>query len=162
MRSICLWMIFLVFFTCFGCGEDEKALPFTPYNTPPEPYNEPVKKLIELSIPIVDGTFVVSAGSFQSFKFEVTDDMLNPTIEGKFEVIELDANVFVFDEINFKNWKANVGGVKVWFQANRVAAGKINRQLIPDIYYLVLDNTFSLFAPKTIQIKLDLKYSKWV
>ena len=122
------------------------------------------EELIRFSIPIADGIFTIAAGDFQSFKFEVTDDMVNPIVEGEFEVLAgVDVEVCVFDEINFKNWKAGVEGARAWFCSGKVAAAKIkNLRLNPDVYYLVLINTFSLFTKKKVQVKVELNYSKWV
>lgn len=82
-------------------------------------------------------------------------------VEGEFEVLAgVDVEVFIFDEINFKNWKANVAGVRVWFQSGRVAAGKIEEVLLPGTYYLVLNNRFSIITRKNVQIKAELRFFK--
>ena len=132
--------------------------------SPPPPKEEPEKKLIDIAIPIANENFIVPAGNFHAIKFEVIDDMIFPIVEGEFDVLAGgDINVWIFDEINYKNWKANVAGVKVWFQAVRVAAGKISAGGFSlGTYYLVLDNKFSWFTKKTVKVKAELIYLKEV
>ncbi|MBC8462167.1 MAG: hypothetical protein H8D67_29720 [Deltaproteobacteria bacterium] len=172
-------LAFLTF--CFlGCGEDREANDWsgtwtpppesdTPKEPPPKQESdipkEPPLKLVEFVKPIADGDFTVAAGDFQAFKFEVTDDMVNPTVDGKFEVLVGGTiKVMIFDEINHINWRAGVKGVKAWHWAGNVAAGKIENlgRFPPGTHYLVLDNTFSWFTKKKVQVKVELKCSKWM
>ncbi len=133
--------------------------------SPPPPKEEPEKKLIDIAIPIANENFIVPAGNFHAIKFEVTDDMVNPIVDGKFEVlVGVDVEVWLFSEIDFKNWKARIKPDFFWFHSGRVAAGKIENlgRFPPGTHYLVLDNTFSWFTKKKVQVKVELKYSKWM
>jgi len=65
---------------------------------------------------------------------------------------------FILDEDGFANLK-NGQPSRTYYNSDRVTQAKIEaRNLPPGTYYVLLDNRFSLFTPKAVQIEATLSY----
>ena len=101
---------------------------------------------------IANGSVTVNANNYSYYGFTILPGARDASVEGHFSAVGGSGNdieVYVFSEDDFANWK-NHHQSRVFYQSGKVTQGHINAQLgsAPGTYYLVLNNQFSLLAPK--------------
>ena len=113
--------------------------------------------------PLVNTAITVKATAYSYYKFTVPTGATNVFVDGHFSAAGgagNDIESFVFDEDSYANFQNNHAS-KAYFLSGKVTQSNINARL-PDgggNYYLVLNNKFSLFAPKAVQVNATLHYT---
>lgn len=106
--------------------------------------------------PLVNDTLLVQANSLSWFEIKIDTSMMkNYELKGEFVATGGSANdikVFVFDGVNFLNWKNGHEALSI-YSSGQVTAGKINLPLKQSgTYYLVFDNRFSALTGKSVVV----------
>lgn len=99
---------------------------------------------------LVKEPFTVSPGHYVYIKFEVPEEGAH--IVGKFRATGGSGNdieVYIFDEDAFENFK-NGHEAPTYYNSRRVTVGKIDLRLKGGVYYLVFNNSFSIFSNKVV------------
>lgn len=113
------------------------------------------------SINLTNGAATVGATSYTWYKFVVPENAAQVAVNGHFVATGgtgNDINCFILDEDGFANLK-NGHPIRTYYNSDRVTQAKIEaRNLAPGTYYILLDNRFSLFTPKAVQIEATLSY----
>ncbi len=95
---------------------------------------------------IVNGTFTVSAGSYEYYSFDVPSGASKTTVQGTFTVSgggENEINLYVMDSANFANWQ-NGRNASWYYDSGELSTGTVTATLPSDGNYdLIFDNTFS-------------------
>jgi predicted nucleic acid-binding Zn ribbon protein len=113
--------------------------------------------------PLVNTAITVKATTYSYYKFTVPPGATNVFVDGHFSAAGgagNDIETFVCDEDSYVNFQNNHPS-KAYFISGKVTQSNINARL-PDgggNYYLVLNNKFSLFAPKAVQLNATLHYT---
>lgn len=103
---------------------------------------------------LVNDTLLVRANGYGWYTLEInTEVMKNCVLKGQFVAgggSGNDIKTFIFDEINFINWKNGHNASSI-YNSGKVTAGQIDLPINKSgNYYLVFDNTFSLLTDKTL------------
>ena len=119
------------------------TVPPTP--SPPSSLNE---------IPISNGrASEVPAATYVHYTFELPAGSCN--ITGRMEGIsggKRDFSALILDDDNFRNWSAKLESRAYW-QSGRITVININTTVPgPGTFHLVIDNSFSIATPKTVQV----------
>jgi len=113
-------------------------------------------------LPITNGAAAVPAASYSWYTFVVPQGASIIAVNGHFEATGgtgNDIDCFILDEDGLANFK-NGHPATTYFNSGRVTQAKIGAVLTtPGTYYLILDNRFSLFTPKAVQIDATLSYA---
>lgn len=106
---------------------------------------------------IVKGTLRIPAGSYSDSVFIVTADMKKARLMGQFqEVRGSDLFVYIFDDLNFKNWAAHADS-KALYNSGSVVVGEIDLSIYsPGTYHLVFSNRHSWITQKIVETTADL------
>jgi hypothetical protein len=128
--------------------------PVVTYQTPqPQPH----------SVNLTNGAATVGAASYTWYKFVVPANVAQIAVTGHFAATGgtgNDIDCFILDEDGFANLK-NGHTANTYYNSGRVTQAKIEaRNLPPRTYYVMLDNRFSLFTPKAVQIEATLSYTQ--
>ncbi len=114
-------------------------------------------------LPITNGAAAVPAASYSWYTFVVPQGASTIAVNGHFEATGgtgNDIQCYILDEDGLANFK-NGHPATTYFNSGRVTQAKIGAVLAtPGTYYLVLDNRFSLFTPKAVQIDATLSYGQ--
>ena len=108
-----------------------------------------VNEILKMDYPIARGQHVVRAGQFQYFVFRVPPT--GSKVTGQFMVAQHDIEVTIMDANGFMIWSRGNATFTYYF-SGRVNAGSIDVNLSPGDYYLVVNNKYSVFTPKTFVI----------
>lgn len=106
---------------------------------------------------IVKGTLRVSAGSYSSSAFTVTSGMRNARVQGHFQEIRGSGFfVYIFDDLNFRNWAARADSSKL-YDSGGVVVGEIDQSIYSaGTYHLVFSNRHSWITQKIVDTAVDL------
>jgi hypothetical protein len=85
--------------------------------------------------------------------------MKNARIEGDFQSVSGgDLYVYVFDDLNFRNWKAG-GDSKSLYNSGKAVVGKLDTRVSSTgQYHLVFSNRHSWITKKVVRTDIDLSY----
>jgi hypothetical protein len=112
-------------------------------------------------VPITNGAAAVPAGSYSWYTFVVPVGASTVAVNGHFSATGgtgNDIQCYILDEDGLVNFK-NGHPATAYFNSGKVTQAKIGAVLItPGTYYLVMDNRFSLFTPKAVQIEATVSY----
>jgi len=111
---------------------------------------------------ISDPALLVKATGNSHFKLDVPPGADNVHLRGNFSArggIDDDIEACVFSDEEFMNWQ-NGQSAEILYRSGKVTAGKFDITLPSDsgTYYLVFDNTSSLFTQKTVRLNATLSY----
>jgi len=106
-------------------------------------------EMLKMDYPIARGQHVVRASQFQYFGFRVPP--AGSKVTGQFMVAQHDIEVTIMDANGFMIWSRGNATLTHYF-SGRVNAGSIDVNLSPGDYYLVVNNKYSVFTPKTFVI----------
>jgi hypothetical protein len=106
---------------------------------------------------------VISIISYQYYQFTVPSGASDIQVSGTFTASggsENDIKVYVLDITNFVNWK-NGHTASTYYNGGQLTTGNISATLPSDgTYFLVYDNTFSVFSQKNVNTQATLSYTK--
>lgn len=114
------------------------------------------------SVTVFSGSAAVNPGSYYYVSFSVPSNAINVQLSGSLTAaggIGNDVRVYVFDQTNFINWQ-NGHSASAYYSTGQETAFNINVRL-PNgagTYYVVFDNTFSIFSSKTVTGTITLTY----
>jgi hypothetical protein len=113
------------------------------------------------SVPLTNGAATVNASGYTWYKFDVPEHASNVVLDGHFTASGGTGNdivCYILDEDGFTNFK-NGHPVKTYYNSDKVTSAKIQlANLSAGTYYIMLDNRFSAFTPKAVQIQATLAY----
>jgi len=113
------------------------------------------------SVNLTNGAATVGATAYTWYKFVVPENVAQVAVTGHFAATGgtgNDIDCFILDEDGFANLK-NGHTANTYYNSGRVTQAKIEaRNLAAGTYYILLDNRFSLFTPKAVQIEATLSY----
>jgi hypothetical protein len=122
-----------------------------PQPPPPQPH----------SVNLTNGAATVNAASYTWYKFVVPENVGQIAVTGHFTATGgtgNDIDCYILDDDGFVNVK-NGHPSRTYYNSGKVTQAKIEvANLPPGTYYIVLDNRFSLFTPKAVQIEATLTY----
>jgi hypothetical protein len=114
-------------------------------------------------VPITNGAAAVPAASYSWYTFVVPQGASIIAVNGHFSATGgtgNDIECYIIDEDGLANFK-NGHLTTTYFNSGKVTQAKIGAILTaPGSYYLVMDNRFSLFTPKAVQIDATLSYEQ--
>ncbi|MCV0393048.1 MAG: hypothetical protein K5790_07140 [Nitrosopumilus sp.] len=105
-----------------------------------------------LGEPIIDSTYMVSPGKYQSIPISVD---CNANLHVAFSASSpLGNNIFlyVFDEHNYLKFQ-NSQGIFSIYNSDKVESGEFDILLKPGDYYIVLSNTYSTISEKSVKLQ---------
>ncbi len=113
------------------------------------------------SLPITNGAAAIPAGSYSWYTFGVPVGASTVAVNGHFSATGgtgNDIQCYILDDDGLVNFK-NGHPATAYFNSGKVTQAKIGAVLVtPGTYYLVLDNRFSLFTPKAVQVEATVSY----
>jgi hypothetical protein len=113
------------------------------------------------NVVILNGSTSVNALGYRYFWFDVPSIAINPTISGTFTgsgSLGNDIRVYVLTSTDFINW-INGHQVSTYYNSGVIATASFSVKLVPgQKYYLVFDNTFSLFSGKNVIGDITFSY----
>jgi hypothetical protein len=113
-------------------------------------------------LPITNGAAAIPAASYSWYTFVIPVGASTVAVNGHFSATGgtgNDIECYILDEDGLANFK-NGHPATTYFNSGRVTQAKIGAVLAtPGTYYLILDNRFSLFTPKAVQIDATLSYA---
>ncbi len=113
------------------------------------------------SVNLTNGAATVNAAAFTWYKFTVPENVSQVAVNGHFTATGgtgNDIECYILDEDGFVNIK-NGHPSRTYYNSGKVTQAKIGvANLSPGTYYIMLDNRFSLFTPKAVQIEATLSY----
>jgi hypothetical protein len=133
-------------------ANQRRTPPIVTYQTPqPQPR----------SVNLTNGAATVAATAYTWYKFVVPQNVSAVEVSGHFAATGgtgNDIDCYIIDEDGFANFK-NGHPSQTYYNSGRVTQAKIEtRNLSPGTYYIMLDNRFSLFTPKAVQLEVTLRY----
>jgi hypothetical protein len=112
-------------------------------------------------VAIANGATTVNASGYAWYAFVVPPGANTIAVNGHFTATGGSGNdivCYILDEDAFVNFK-NGHPANTYFNSGKVTAAKIGGVLgTPGTYYLTLDNRFSAFTPKAVQVEATLSY----
>ncbi|MCL4339741.1 MAG: emp24/gp25L/p24 family protein [Thaumarchaeota archaeon] len=113
------------------------------------------------TVTVFSGSTAVNANQYSYTYFTVPSDATNVVLSGNLQASGGSGNdviVYIFDSTDFINWQ-NGHTASALYSTGQETAFNINIGLPSgDTYYVVFDNTFSLFSGKTVTGTLTLSY----
>jgi hypothetical protein len=116
---------------------------------------EQSRELINPAKSLTDASFTVSPSGYKYYEFSSSGSH----VSGRFKAqggSGNDIQVFIFDGDGFENWK-NHHSATTYYNSGKVTVGTIDAQLGSGTYFLVFDNTFSLFSNKAISSDIKIQ-----
>lgn len=114
-------------------------------SSPPSQVNNP-------SIRVANGIYKVQPGNYYYFGFNAK---CSGTLSGGFSsysTLGNDIIVYLLDQNSFNSYQKG-NSVPTYYNSGKVFSGTFNVHLIPDIYYVVLSNTYSIVSTKNVNIQ---------
>jgi hypothetical protein len=112
-------------------------------------------------LPITNGAAAIPAGSYSWYTFAVPVGASTVAVNGHFTATGgtgNDIECYILDDDGLVNFK-NGHPATTYFNSGKVTQAKIGAVLAaPGTYYLMLDNRFSLFTPKAVQVEATVSY----
>jgi len=123
--------------------------------------SQPVTKQKRIQT-ISNPALLVKATGNSHFKLEVPSGADNVHLRANFIArggTDDNIEAWVFSDEEFMNWQ-NGQSAEIIYSSGKVTAGKFDINLPSDsgTYYLVFDNTSSLFTQKTVRVNASLSY----
>jgi heme/copper-type cytochrome/quinol oxidase subunit 2 len=113
------------------------------------------------AVNLTNGAATINAAAYTWYKFTVPENVTSVAINGHFTATGgtgNDIECFLLDEDGFANFK-NGHTARTYYNSGKVTQAKIEiRNLPTGTYYIMLDNRFSLFTPKAVEIQATLNY----
>jgi endogenous inhibitor of DNA gyrase (YacG/DUF329 family) len=114
------------------------------------------------TVNVVSGSVAVNALTHTDYSFTVPSGVSNPVLQGSFTASGGSGNdikVYVMDQTDYVNWE-NGHQASTYYNSGQVTTGNIDVALSAGgTYYIVFDNTFSIFSSKTVSAQINLTYS---
>ena len=111
---------------------------------------------------IVNGLITVDAGHYEYYQFSIPASTSGiASVHGSFTASGGSGNdiiVYIMDNTNFVNWQ-NGHSATSYYNSGQVTTANFNVNLNAGTYYLVYDNTFSIFSQKNVQTTASFSYS---
>src|SRR4030067_335306 len=111
---------------------------------------------------LVNGLLTINGGSYQYYQFTVPSGASDIQVSGTFTASGgsgNDSKVYVLDSTSFVNWK-NGHTVSTYYKSGQLATATISATLPSGgTYYLVYDNTFSVFSQKHVHTHATLSFN---
>jgi len=130
-----------------------RTAPVIEHPQPPQPQPH--------SVNLTNGATTVNAASYVWYTFVIPQNSSIVAINGHFTATGGQGNdiiCYILDEDGFVNFK-NGHPTGTYYNSGKVTQAKIGAaNLAPGTYHLILDNRFSLFTPKAVQIEAILTY----
>lgn len=111
---------------------------------------------------LMESSVTVEPSHWLIKQFVINPEMMPAGVVGKFLSSGGSGNdikVYVVDDEGLANVK-NRHRAKYYYYSDKVTAGSLNLRLNPGRYYLVFDNTFSIFSNKVVQSDIELIYQE--
>jgi len=112
---------------------------------------------------LVNGLLTINGGGYQWYQFTVPSGASDIQVSGSFTASGGSGNdirIYILDSTSFVNWK-NGHSVGTYYNSGQMTTGTISATLPSgETYYLVYDNTFSLFSQKNVNTWATLNYTK--
>jgi hypothetical protein len=128
---------------------------------PPAPAPQPTPYWESASFKVTEDAFVVNAGGYHWFKFNVEEHWRNVKLEGKYRASGGSGNdivVFLTNEDGLENF-TNGHGFDTWYSSGgKVTVGSINKQLGKGLYYLIFSNKMAWISNKAVTADIQLHY----
>jgi hypothetical protein len=121
-------------------------------------WNRPTRYISNL----VNGLLTINAGSYEYYSFTIPSGASDIQVSGSFTASGGSGNdirIYILDSTSFTNWK-NGHSVSTYYNSGQMTTGTISATLPSSgTYYLVYDNTFSLFSQKNVNTWATLSYT---
>ena len=107
---------------------------------------------------IIGDTFVLPPGYQKTNRFVVPPDSQRAHVIGEFTAVNGDnTQVHIFDQLGYENF-VHRAAARSFYESGRVYSAKVDVWLAPGEYYLVFENSYSLFSTKTVSANITLIY----
>lgn len=112
-------------------------------------------KDLNLNLPgtIIDNVYRVGPGTYRSVSIDMP---CTGTIQGGFianAALGDDIKVYFVNQSGFNDYK-NGERFSLYYQSGQVEYGTFDVSVNPDMYYVIMSNTFSSFSTKTVQLEV--------
>ncbi len=108
---------------------------------------------------IASGQIVVRPGGYVQYRFEITPEMRNARVMGRFGVsggMGNDIEAVIATEDEFANWINGRQARVLYCSQGRKTTDAFNVTLAPGTYYLGFNNRFSVFSAKDVSLEVEL------
>lgn len=123
----------------------------------------PSVRYVPISQKIATGQVVVKANGYVQYPVQITADMRDAHLTGRFNAsggTGNDITAVVANEGEYTNW-INGHQAQVYYSTQgKKTADTFDLRLGPGTYYFALSNKFSAFSDKYVFLEVDLNYSK--
>jgi hypothetical protein len=120
-------------------------------------------RYIPVSQKLASGQIVVRARGYVQYKFEVTPEMRNAHVSGRFNASGGNGNdveAVIATEEEFTNW-VNGHEARVFYSTQgRKTTDTFDVRLAPGTYYLAFNNRFSALSAKDVFLEVDLEFQR--
>jgi hypothetical protein len=125
----------------------------------PAPVRAPSIRYVPVTQKIASGQIVVRPNGYVQYRFQITPDMRNAQVSGRFNASGghgNDIEAVIASEEEFTNW-INGHQARVFYSTEgRKTTDTFDVRLGPGTYYLAFNNRFSAFTPKDVFLEVDL------
>lgn len=104
--------------------------------------------------------FTVEPRNYLIHRFSIDEKWRNARFQGRFRAEGGSGNdvmVWITDEDGLENFK-NRHSFNIWYESGKTTIGKFDVQLAPGNYYLLISNTFSVFANKVVNMEMEISF----
>jgi hypothetical protein len=118
-------------------------------------------RFVPVSQKVLNGQIIVKSGGFIQYRIQITPDMRDPHLSGRFNASGGSGNdieVVLASEDEFTNW-INGHQAKVYYSGGKKTTDHFDVRLDPGAYILAFNNKFSLLTDKMISGDISLNYS---
>ena len=127
------------------------------------PESQPPPRWVPVSEKIATGQITVKSGSSIPFRVQITPDMRDAHIVGKFTASggsKNDITAVLASEDEFPNWN-NGHSAKVYYSTDgRKTTDQLDVSLTPGTYIFAFSNKFSASTDKYVMAEIELDYSR--
>jgi len=131
--------------------------------TYPESQSQPRVRWVPVSEKIATGQITVKSGGSIPFRVQITPDMRDAHIVGKFTASggsKNDITAVLASEDEFPNWN-NGHSAKVYYSTDgRKTTDQLDVSLAPGTYIFAFSNKFSTSTDKYVMADIELDYSR--
>jgi hypothetical protein len=121
-------------------------------------WNRPTRYISNL----VNGLLTINGGGYEYYSFTVPSGASDIQVSGSFTASGGSGNdirIYIMGSTSFTNWK-NGHSASTYYNSGQMTTGSISATLPSSgTYYLVYDNTFSLFSQKNVNTWATLSYT---
>ena len=134
-----------------------------PVGSAAAPARTPSIRYIPVTQKIASGQIVVRANGYVQYRFQITPDMRDAHVNGRFNAsggTGNDIEVVIATEEEFTNW-INGHQARVFYSTQgRETTDTFDVRLAPGTYYMAFNNRFSAFSAKDVFLEVDLNSNK--